>query len=155
MHNYNLQSHLDNIYATFPEAGHKPIIGITANYVDGDAALRDRYYQQIVDAGGVPVIIPPLAEQSIVINTLNNIDGLLLSGGGDFNPLWTGEEPAPALKGINATRDLPELLITRLAYNRQIPILGICRGMQTLAVALEGKVRQALYGGHSRSFYPR
>lgn len=142
MHNYNLQSHLDNIYATFPEAGHKPIIGITANYVDGDAALRDRYYQQIVDAGGVPVIIPPLAEQSIVINTLNNIDGLLLSGGGDFNPLWTGEEPAPALKGINATRDLPELLITRLAYNRQIPILGICRGMQTLAVALEGKVRQ-------------
>ena len=65
MENFDLQSHLDAIYETFPEATHQPIIGITANYVDGDAALRDRYYQQIVDAGGVPVIIPPLAEQSI------------------------------------------------------------------------------------------
>jgi len=43
---------------------------------------------------------------------------------------------------VNAIRDLPELLITRLAYNRQIPILGICRGMQTLAFALDGKVMQ-------------
>ena len=109
---FNLQSHLDNIYATFPEADHKPIIGITANFVDGDAALRDRYYKQIVSAGGVPVIIPPIADQTVIINTLDSIDGLLLSGGGDLNPLWTGEEPVSALGGINATRDLPELLIT-------------------------------------------
>ena len=155
MQTFNLQSHLDNIYATFPEADHKPIIGITANFVDGDAALRDRYYKQIVSAGGVPVIIPPIADQTVIINTLDGIDGLLLSGGGDLNPLWTGEEPIPALKGINAERDLPELLITRLAYNRQIPILGICRGMQTLAVALEGKVRQDISSQSTSSGQPR
>ena len=52
------------------------------------------------------------------------------------------EEPSPRLGGINAERDLPELLITQLAYNRQIPMLGICRGIQTLAMALGGKVQQ-------------
>ena len=66
----------------------------------------------------------------------------ILSGGGDINPLWCGEEPVPGLRGINSERDLPELLITRLAYNRQMPMLGICRGIQTLAVALGGKVCQ-------------
>ena len=76
------------------------------------------------------------------MNTLSRIDGLILSGGGDFNPLWTGEEPSVKLGGINKERDLPELLITRLAYNRQIPMLGICRGIQTLAIALGGEVDQ-------------
>jgi microsomal dipeptidase-like Zn-dependent dipeptidase/anthranilate/para-aminobenzoate synthase component II len=76
------------------------------------------------------------------MNTLDHLDGLILSGGGDINPLWAGEEPLPGLHGINSERDLPELLITRLAYNRQLPILGICRGIQTLAVALGGKVCQ-------------
>ena len=100
------------------------------------------YYDSVVAAGGVPLVIPPVADTDVIINTLSRIDGLLLSGGGDFNPLWTGEEPSPLLHGINRERDLPELLITRLAYNRQIPILGICRGIQTLAVALGGKVAQ-------------
>ena len=142
MPSFQLNDHLNQIYKTFPEANHQPIIGITANYADGDACLRDKYYQQVVDAGGTPVIIPPIAEKESIVNTLDHLDGLLLTGGGDINPLWTGEEPSPQLHGINATRDLPELLITRLAYNRQIPILGICRGIQTLAVALDGKVTQ-------------
>jgi membrane dipeptidase len=142
MNPFDLQSHLDSIYATYPEANHQPMIGITANYTDGDAALRDRYYMQIVAAGGTPVIIPPVADKNVIINTLEHLDGLLLTGGGDYNPLWCGEQPSPRLHGINATRDLPELLITRLAYNRQIPMLGICRGIQTLAVALDGHVRQ-------------
>ena len=142
MPSFQLNDHLNQIYKTFPEANHQPIIGITANYADGDACLRDKYYQQVVDAGGTPVIIPPIAEKEAIVNTLDHLDGLLLTGGGDINPLWTGEEPSPLLHGINATRDLPELLITRLAYNRQIPILGICRGIQTLAVALDGKVTQ-------------
>lgn len=139
---YHLQSHLEDIYATYPEADHQPLIGITGNFTDGDVSLRNKYYQQIVSAGGTPVVIPPVANKHVIINTLERLDGLLLSGGGDYNPLWAGEEPSPLLHGINAERDLPELLITRLAYNRQIPILGICRGIQTLAMALDGKVEQ-------------
>lgn len=142
MNPFSIESHLREAYATFPEAHHQPIIGITANYVDGDAKLCDRYYQQVVRAGGTPVLIPPVADTSVIINTLEQLDGLLLTGGADFNPLWGGEEPLPQLQGINATRDLPELLITRLAFNRQIPILGICRGIQTLAMALGGSVHQ-------------
>ena len=100
------------------------------------------YYQSVVEAGGVPVVIPPVADKHVIINTLEHIDALILSGGADINPLWTGEEPSPKLHGINQERDLPELLIARLAYNRQIPMLGICRGIQTLASAFGGKVSQ-------------
>ena len=142
MESFDLQSHLDEIYSNFPPEYWKPVIGITANYAEGEARLMDRYYKQVVSAGGVPVLIPPVADKDVIINTLKSIDGLLLTGGGDINPLWSGEQPSPQLHGVNNVRDLPELLITKLAYNRQIPMLGICRGMQTLATALGGKVMQ-------------
>ena len=70
------------------------------------------------------------------------VDALILSGGGDFNPLYGGEEPSNRLHDINSERDLPELILTQMAYNRQMPILGICRGIQTLAMALGGRVWQ-------------
>lgn len=141
---YDLQSELDSIYSLFPEGKCRPVIGITANFNDGDTTLNKPYYAQVVAAGGVPMLIPPVADRDVLISTLDRIDGLLLSGGADINPLWAGEEPSPNLHHINAERDLPELLLTQLAYNRQIPILGICRGIQTLAVALGGKVIQDL-----------
>ena len=142
MKSFDLNAITKDIYSAYPEAERKPLIGITANYTDGDASLRDRYYTQIADAGGVPVIIPPLADKDIIINTLDNIDALLLTGGADHNPLWSGQQPQPGLHNINQARDLPELLATRLACNRQMPILGICRGMQTIAIALGGEVCQ-------------
>lgn len=142
MKQFDLNAHLNQIYAHYPAAHHRPLIGITTNYADGDATLRDRYYTQVVNAGGTPMLIPPVSDPGVIINTLEHIDGLLLTGGSDYNPLWTGEEPQKGLHGINAARDLPELLVTRLAFNRQIPTLGICRGMQTLALALGGKVSQ-------------
>ena len=145
MKSFDLQYYLDNIYSSYPEAEKRPVIGITGNYDDGNAKLRDKYYEAVIRAGGVPVIIPPVSDKNVIICTLDRIDGLLLSGGGDYNPLWAGEEPVIGLHGINATRDLPELLITRLAYNRQIPMLGICRGIQTLAMALGGRVEQDIH----------
>ncbi len=142
MEPFDFQSHLNGIYKRYPEGRKKPVIGITGNFANGNATLAEPYYMAVVRAGGVPVIIPPVDDTDVIINTLDSIDGLLLSGGGDFNPLWCGEEPVPQLHGINSHRDLPELLTVELAYNRQIPMLGICRGIQTLAMALGGKVRQ-------------
>ena len=142
MGSFDLQSYLDQAYAQFPEGDEKPVIGITGNYEDLTCKLGQGYYKSVVAAGAVPLIIPPVADKDVIINTLERIDGLILSGGGDINPLWAGEEPSPLLHGINKERDLPELLIARLAYNRQIPMLGICRGIQTLAVAFGGKVAQ-------------
>ncbi len=142
MSEYDLQSRLDSIYAQFPEAERRPVIGITGNYGEATCKLGEGYYKSIAAAGGIPVIIPPIADKHAIINTLEHIDALLLSGGGDINPLWQNEEPSPRLGGINKERDLPELLIARLAYNRQMPILGICRGIQVLATALGGSVTQ-------------
>ena len=139
---FHLQSYLDDVYARYPEADGKPVIGITGNYDDLSCKLAQGYYKSVVAAGGVPLVIPPVADKHVILNTLDRIDGLILSGGGDYDPHWAGEEPSPLLGTINAERDLPELLITRLAYNRQLPILGICRGIQTLATAFGGHVAQ-------------
>lgn len=142
MKSFDLQSCLDDIYSRYPEATRQPVIGLTGNFADGDARLCEQYYMSVVRAGGTPVIIPPVADKDVIINTLDKIDGLVLTGGGDINPLWAGEEPSPRLHGINRTRDKAELLTVRLAYNRQIPMLGICRGIQTLVTALDGEVDQ-------------
>ena len=139
---FSLDELLSPAYENFPEAENRPVIGITANYSDIDATVRDRYYKQIINAGGVPVIIPPIADTAIIADTLEKVDGILLTGGGDYNPLWCGEEPSPKLHNINKERDAAELILTRLAYNKQIPMLGICRGIQTLAMALGGHVAQ-------------
>ena len=139
---FDWQSQLEKAYTTFPEAPNKPIIGITGNYGELTCKLAETYYKSVWKAGGVPIVIPPLSDTDSIINTLEHLDGLVLSGGADLNPLYAGEEPQSRLSVINSERDLPELLITQLAYNRQIPILGICRGIQTLALALGGKVMQ-------------
>lgn len=142
MKSFDIQSSLNDIYARYPEATRQPVIGLTGNFADGDARLCEQYYMSVVRAGGTPVIIPPVADKDVIINTLDKIDGLVLTGGGDINPLWAGEEPSPRLHGINHMRDKAELLTVRLAYNRQIPMLGICRGIQTLVTALDGEVDQ-------------
>lgn len=142
MKSFDIQSSLDDIYARYPEATRQPVIGLTGNFADGDVRLCEQYYMSVVRAGGTPVIIPPVADKDVIINTLDKIDGLVLTGGGDINPLWAGEEPSPRLHGINHMRDKAELLTVRLAYNRQIPMLGICRGIQTLVTALDGEVDQ-------------
>ena len=143
---FDLNARLEVVYGHYPEAPYRPVIGITGNYAEQTCKLSEGYYKSIVAAGGVPVVIPPVADPDVILNTLERLDGLVLSGGGDYNPLWAGEQPLPKLGGICAERDLPELLITRLAYNRQLPILGICRGIQTLAVALGGRVAQDISG---------
>ena len=142
MKSFDLQRHLNEVYAKYPAANRRPIIGITGNYDDLTCKLGKGYYDSVIRAGGTPLIIPPVNDKEVLMNTLDRIDALILSGGGDINPLYCGEEPVPGLHGINSERDLPELLIARLAYNRQMPMLGICRGIQTLAVALGGKVDQ-------------
>lgn len=144
---FDLNGCLNDVYSRYPEAGRKPVIGLTGNFAEGETRLVERYYKGIAEAGGVPVVIPPLADKDVIINTLDSLDGLMLTGGGDINPLWAGEEPSPRLHSINCERDEAELLAVRLAYNRQIPMLGICRGIQVLVTALDGEVEQDIAEG--------
>ena len=142
METFDLNSHFNQLYTSAPISHDRPVVGITTNYEGIDATVRSAYYRQILRAGGTPLLIPPVADIPTILSTLDTVDAVLLTGGGDFNPLWNGDEPMPGLHNINRERDSPELLLTRFAYDRQMPLLGICRGIQTLAIALDGHVVQ-------------
>ena len=129
----------------------RPIIGITGNFGAKGCELAQGYYESVLLAGGIPMVLPPYDDAAALCQTLDKVDGILLSGGGDINPLLLGEEPIPGLHGICPQRDEMELLLVREAYNRQIPILGICRGIQVLVAALGGTLYQDLNTQYSEA----
>ena len=141
---FNWKSSYDSLHATFPGTRKTPLIGITGNFGEKGCELAEGYFESILRAGATPVVLPPTTDADALTSVLDRIDGLLLSGGADLNPLYVGEEPIPALGSINPRRDLSELLLIRLAFDRQLPILGICRGIQLLTVALDGSIWQDL-----------
>ena len=142
---FDIQADYDRIHRTFPGYKTAPVIGLTGNFQDGNCMLAEGYYQSILKAGGTPFIIPCYDDADALINTLEKLDGILLTGGADINPLFFGEEPVKELHGINPRRDRQELLLTRLAADRQIPILGICRGIQTMNAAFGGPLYQDIH----------
>ena len=145
---FNTKQEYSALHSMFPSCNRRPVIGITANFRDGNAALAEAYYQSVIEAGGTPLIIPPYLNREALIETLEHVDGIVLSGGADIDPRYMNEEPDyTLLHATNPKRDEQEILLTLLADSRNIPILGICRGIQTLAVALNGKVHQDLYAG--------
>ena len=129
----------------------RPIIGITGNFGAKGCELAQGYYESVLQAGGIPMVLPPYDDAAALCQTLDKVDGILLSGGGDINPLLLGEEPVPGLHGICPQRDEMELLLVREAYNRQLPILGICRGIQVLVAALGGTLYQDLNTQYSEA----
>ena len=150
MYMYNWKSRYNAFHAAYPGVNRTPVIAITGNFGDKGCELAEGYFESILRAGATPLILPPTDQPEALATALDHIDGLLLSGGADLNPLFVGEEPVPALGGINARRDLSELLLIRLAFDRQIPILGICRGIQMMAAALDGSIWQDLGGFYAQ-----
>lgn len=122
-----------------------PLIGITGNFGEKGCELAEGYYLSVVKAGGTPVAIPPHNDKEALVTLLETLDGILFSGGDDINPLLLGEEPLPQLHSVCPKRDEAELFLAREAFHRQIPMLGICRGIQVMAAALDGKVFQDIY----------
>jgi putative glutamine amidotransferase len=125
----------------------KPLIGITAVRVTRSAHPRDQlkaaYAEAVQAAGGVPVIVPNGAGPEV----LAYVDGLLLTGGGDVDPAWFGEaDDGTDWSGVERLRDKTEIGLVRAA-DPDLPVLGICRGMQVLAVALGGRLVQDLGRG--------
>ena len=143
---FDVNGEFRTLHSSFPLCLRRPVIGITANFSDGKATLAEAYYRSVLEAGGVPLLIPPYPEREALVETLSHIDALLLTGGADIDPRYMGEEPDYSLlHGINPPRDEQELLLARLADARCLPILGICRGVQTLAAAFGGSVHQDIY----------
>lgn len=145
MSRFHIEADYAALHSSFPNHKRKPIIGITGNYDSGKCTLLEGYYRSVLEAGGTPLIIPPFDDTDAMVSLLDRVDALILSGGGDINPLYLGEEPMRELSSINPARDWHELMLVRLAANRQIPILGICRGLQVMTAALGGKLYQDIY----------
>jgi putative glutamine amidotransferase len=111
-----------------------------------DTVLLDRQYVEAVQrAGGIAIMLPPDAElASDPDELLEVLDGLILAGGRDVDPAAYGAEPHPATDPPRAERDAFEIALARRAMERDLPLLGICRGMQVMNVARGGTLVQDL-----------
>ena len=126
----------------------RPLIGITtcnrANEEPGQDWLYTPhdYFRAVWRAGGLPVMLPFVTDEEEAAQVLDRLDGLLLSGGGDLDPMLYGELPLPVTGSIEPERDQAELAYARVAVARDMAVLGICRGHQVLAVAFGGTLWQ-------------
>jgi gamma-glutamyl-gamma-aminobutyrate hydrolase PuuD len=138
-----------------------PVVGLTTygeqaawGVWDTEAVLLPRSYpDMVVNAGGVPVLIPPFPEAAAAVDRL---DALVLSGGPDIAPYHYGALPHPDSGLPRPERDATELAVLRRALELGIPVLGVCRGAQLLNVALGGTLLQHLpeqvgHTGHNPS----
>jgi putative glutamine amidotransferase len=142
----------------------RPVIGICTaverarwSVWDQDAFLLARsYIRAIQAAGGLVVMIPPDPEvHDEPDEVLDLLDGLILAGGADIDPSAYGAEAHPETKGTVPERDDFEIALARRAMDRDIPLLGICRGMQLMNVARGGTLEQHLPDSHGHQDHRR
>ena len=142
-----MSSLLDNLYKKIDDntsdlSYRRPRIGISSNRKEGMSCVLEPYFQSVVMAGGAPVLVPVITDIHALATIVDSLDGLILSGGGDFDSGYFGEEPVPELGEVDSCRDEYDFLLLRLAFNRQLPIFGICRGHQIINVAFGGTLYQ-------------
>lgn len=129
----------------------KPIIGITSSH-EKENGLRNYhrttvsidYTKGVIEGGGIPIVIPTTGDIEIIKEQLNLIDGLILSGGPDINPIYYGEDFKEKIGVISPERDDNEIKILKEFLKTEKPILGICRGHQLLNVYFGGTLYQDL-----------
>jgi putative glutamine amidotransferase len=106
--------------------------------------LKQEYSRAVYLSGGIPILLANIDDAAMVGELFDSLDGLLITGGGDMNPLLYGETPHSSVSETTAARDSFELAVIERAITRDRPILAICRGYQVLNVALGGTLYQDL-----------
>ena len=128
----------------------RPVVGITA-YVEQArwgvwdvpaAVLPFRYVERVEAAGATAVVLPPAATTDAEV--LERLDGVVFAGGADLDPALYGEDAHPETTGLRPERDAAEVPLMRAALDRDVPLLGICRGMQVMSVVSGGTLVQHL-----------
>lgn len=131
----------------------RPVIGLTTYLEQSQTGVWDvpasflpkTYFEAVNRAGGIAVLLPPQPiNDEIAARILEGVDGLIICGGKDVNPARYGQEPHPTTDTPRLDRDEFEDILLRVAIEREVPFLGICRGLQVLNVALGGTLHQHL-----------
>lgn len=150
----------------------KPLIGITCsmgqnitsmtmeNRPQQQHRMNDTYVNAVLEAGGIPVILPNLEDISLIPELVGSLGGILLSGGNDIDPAVFGERATAHLGTVTPRRDTFELALARYVLEEtRKPVLGICRGIQVMNVAMGGSLHIDLPDDgklcHSLDMYPR
>ena len=114
-----------------------PVIGVTYGYDVGDDCTNN-YIRAVRDHGGIPYPLYP----GVPDFEFSDIDGLLLTGGGDIHPDYFGEPWDPTLASVDKDRDELEIPLCQQALEADLPVFGICRGIQIMSVAMGGNLYQ-------------
>jgi putative glutamine amidotransferase len=129
----------------------KPVIGLTTYKQRAQTGVWDVtaaflpavYFEAVQRAGGIPVLLPPQpADADAVSRVLDGVDGLIVTGGADVDPARYGQDAAPETDKPHLERDAWEDALLTAAIERELPFLGICRGMQVLNVNRGGSLHQ-------------
>ncbi|WP_456368784.1 gamma-glutamyl-gamma-aminobutyrate hydrolase family protein [Thermococcus sp.] len=120
----------------------RPLIAIIGTVEDEFLRAKHKHCENILKAGGLPAIFTPEGEPEDIVEVA---DGILLVSGPDVHPRFYGEDPTPALRDVDITRDEFEIKLAKRAVESEVPILGIGRGMHIINVALGGTLYQDVY----------
>ena len=127
-----------------PTVHNKPLIGISLGYNPTKNSVNNTYVNSILMNGGVPYLIPVTDDVEVLRQVVAQLDGIVFTGGEDFAPAYFGEEEHEHLGEVNVNRDTYDLTLFKLATDRNIPTLGICRGLQLINVGMGGSLYQDL-----------
>ncbi|MGH7900791.1 MAG: gamma-glutamyl-gamma-aminobutyrate hydrolase family protein [Thermodesulfobacteriota bacterium] len=120
-----------------------PIIGITTDIKEDCFQIERKYPDAVARAGGIPILLPSIANDSGVLkHAVLRIDGLLVPGSRDMDPKYYNETPHAKIKPMDEHRTISEMIILESANKRNIPVLGICGGMQLINVFFGGSLYQ-------------
>lgn len=131
----------------------RPVIAISGNYMfdlagkfksQKKAYVNDDYAQAVIKGGGIPFIMPISQNEEVIKAQLENVDALIVSGGSDVNPLLYGEDQLAKCGEIMPERDNFDMMMLKIAFQKKIPIFGICRGIQLINVFCGGTLYQDL-----------
>ncbi|MEM6654809.1 MAG: gamma-glutamyl-gamma-aminobutyrate hydrolase family protein [Planctomycetota bacterium] len=124
----------------------KPVIAINADYrpATGDkpafSYIGSGYYEAVLEAGGLPILLPPLEDAADVNQLLNQVDGVILTGGADLDPRRDGWMMHSSVRPLDPRREAFDRMLARLVTDRRIPAFGVGVGMQLLNVTMGGNL---------------
>ena len=149
----SLYSRIDSL--SEPLVRQKPLIGITTygdsgpgDYDSPESKIGMNYVQSIIKAGGTPYLIPLTEDAELLRDIASRLDGIIFPGGEDISPAFYGAAEDPKLEATNLRRDVFELTLLKLVTDRNIPVLGVCRGLQLINVGFGGTLYQDIPSNH-------